>query len=165
MDASSPRKKLLLEYQGIVKSIDKLPLITQGKIIESFKNVIKNSHKDIINSYTTVSDKNHEKLTKSINSASELIASALRDAAPLEKENVMPEEEKEPEKQEPVPPTPPEPPEPRDLIESQNPDIKTEKWGNIMSDDDDKKEPPKEPDPPPTRLIKDTSGEKDKDKK
>jgi len=127
MDASSPRKKLLLEYQGIVKSIDKLPLITQGKIIESFKNVIKNSHKDIINSYTTVSDKNHEKLTKSINSASELIASALRDAAPLEKENVMPEEEKEPEKQEPVPPTPPEPPEPRDLIESQNPDIKTEK--------------------------------------
>jgi len=34
-----------------------------------------------------------------------------------------------------------------------------------MSDDDDKKEPPKEPDPPPTRLIKDTSGEKDKDKK
>jgi len=34
-----------------------------------------------------------------------------------------------------------------------------------MSKDEEKKEPPKEPEPPPTRLIKDVSTDKDKDKK
>ena len=162
MDASSPRKKILLEYQGIVKSIDELPVISQSEIISSFKSILEKNHQEIIASYTTVSENNNKELNKAIGSASKIIANALKQLQPLIKEKVMPEEEKQPEKEQ---PTPPAPPERRDLIESQHPDIKTQKWENAMSDDDDKKEPPKEPDPPPTRLIKDTSGEKDKDKK
>ena len=34
-----------------------------------------------------------------------------------------------------------------------------------MSNDKDKPQPPKEPSPPPTRLIRDSTGGKDKDRK
>jgi len=127
MDASSPRKKLLLEYQGIVKSIDKLPIIKQDEIISSLKSIIENNHQEIIDSYTTISESNSEEFNKAIDSASKTIANALKYIQPPIKEKVMPEEEKQQEKEQPAPPTPPEPPEPRDLIESQNPDIKTQK--------------------------------------
>jgi len=125
MDASSPRKKLLLEYQGIVNSIDKLPILSQDEIIYIINEAYNNNIEKVFNERNKVSINNNNKIIKEIESSTESIINVIKSIS-QHKEKTMTEEEKKPEKQE-IPPEPPKPPEPRDLIESQEPDIKIEK--------------------------------------
>lgn len=110
MDASSPRKKLLIEYDGIVESLDKIP----GRVSEEITKSVQRSDRELKTATSS--------LAKSVD-ALQLLLETPRGIETMHREN----------NQDPPPPPPePDPPEPRDLIESQDIDIDA---GSEMSND------------------------------
>ena len=117
MDTSSPRKRLLIEYQGITQSIDQMSVAIRNEIITPLKDT---------------EEKNSSELIKAIESASDSIVHELKDAILTHtKETIMSDEKNEIDvpQDPPAPPIPPEPPQPRDIIDSQDPDIIAESEG------------------------------------
>ncbi len=115
MDASSPRKKLLIESQGVTRAIERMPFIIRDEVVKSMNDVEEQNSRELVNAIEAASD-------SIANTLKNILLTDSKEKIMTDNKNQTPTPQKPPAQQTPIPPTRPEPPPTRNIIEGQDPD-------------------------------------------